>query len=123
MTHKEAGNFLVVGLHLLMQRCELTQERQEQAGFGSDRHRIRLQLRRLDTAPDLLGRGACAAVMITAQQERQVLHRCAARCFKGRIGLQERDGERSPHLGEQLQGNRIVRFETRSQLVRPGASG
>lgn len=47
----------------------------------------------------------------------ELLYRGVHGGLRGRIGLQKRRGDRLLQLAKQLQGDRIVRFETRCQLI------
>ena len=110
-------DLLVVDLDLLYQEGQLLYQHQHQPalGAGGDRVGLQLGLAQLGVNP---GGGALGLRMaLLAQEEGDLLHRSLSSCLQSGVGLEEGQSGRLVQLGEQLQGHRIVRFQTGGELV------
>ena len=112
MHQKKAFDLLVVVRNLLEQRFELVQQRHHQSCFGARRHRIRLQSRLLEARGELVSSLLSSGIPGLFEQGRQLFDRRRAGRWQGGIGPQELQRRGLLQLAEQVQGNRVVGFET-----------
>ena len=117
MSQKKGVDLLVILLDLLKQRQQLTHQRQHQTRFGAGCHRIGLQMGLLKPLDNLAGDRSRTGMFRLSEDLCDLLSRSGHRSLWRGIGLQEQQGALLLQFGKQLQGHRVIGFETSRELI------
>ena len=117
MTQKKALNLLIVVSNLLEKRFQLVYQGQHQPRFRAGRDCVGLQTRKLETRNNLLCFWPGSRISGLFEHRSHPLLRGGANCLQRRIGAQECKARGLLQLAEQLQHNRVIRFEASDELV------
>src|SRR5258708_36882544 len=117
MGQKKGLNLLVILSNLCDQRQQLTHQRPHQARFGARGHDIGLQVGLLQPLDNLGGDDRWVGMLCASEDLLDLFRRSCHRCLWGGIGLQEQQGALLLQFRKQLQGHRVIRFETGRELI------
>src|SRR5437588_3201855 len=117
MGQKKALNLLVIGGNLFDHRQQLAHQRQHQACFGPCGDGISRQMGLMHVLNDLVGSLLRQGMSGGFQHSRDLLRRGCHRLVRGGKCLQKVQGRRLLHFAEEGEGDRIVGFQARGQLI------
>ena len=117
MGQKKGGNLLIILSNLREPWQQLTHQRPHQTRFRAGGHDISLQVWLMHPLDNLGGDDRRVGMPGASEDLLDLFGRSCHRCLWGGIGLQEQQGALLLQFRKQLQGHRVIRFETGRELI------